>query len=286
MENFIKRWVEKLRGEDNEIKVKEIEYPPAYYEKTRDLKENLRMYEEVVKKIKAEYEPYSLETAFKNTFGEEFSDVDFIYRDRIEAYCERNNVSEEQLHELEKTTRPLRNKVSKIISERIEREKGWVLYKDGQDLYEDMLKAIKKGEEPERMKGVIRSLQDARKKKKEDKVKEDARFLVLRATMSVIVNNINPYGREPEAKFQEDWVRQIDFVEKKLCEKGLDLKAFGNNEEIKEAWAEISHQVKNERSARLYSWNLQEYDERAQGLKKETAECQTTERGSGEREPR
>jgi len=42
--------VANIRGENNKIEANKIEYPSEYYQETRDIKENLLMYEEAIKK--------------------------------------------------------------------------------------------------------------------------------------------------------------------------------------------------------------------------------------------
>ncbi|HHY05520.1 MAG TPA: hypothetical protein GX532_00850 [Clostridia bacterium] len=273
---FINRLVAKLRGENNKIEANKIEYPSEYYQETRDIKENLLMYEEAIKKIKTRYAPYSLEQAFREKFGEELSDVDFVYQDRITAYCERNRVTEEQLLEFERQIMPQRKRVCQKINEEIELAKYHVMLRDGQTVSEEMVSLEKRYGNPDKAEELKKKLRKVKGNEEKFQNKESARVIVLRATMSTIKSNINPYGKEPEAKYKDDWVRKIDYVRDELAKKGLDTQSYGQNEEINRAWGEICLVAKNERSARLYSVDGFIERSRQEDSKKEVAEKKIT----------
>lgn len=230
-----------------------IVFPEAYYKKNRDIKENLLMFEEALHKIKAKYEPNSFEQAFQNQFGEEFSYVDFLYKDRVLGYSERNGISEEQMNNLQESLMPIMEKRNKRMGEEIELAECCVYIRNGQVSNRIFSRAAELEEiygNAEKAKDFKNKALEIKKSKKISNINEDAKSNVISGTMRTIRANINPFSRSPE--YLENWKKAIDYVEKELSKCGLDLKDYGNDEEISKAWAKICHLTQNEKIEQVY----------------------------------
>ncbi|MGI6588764.1 MAG: hypothetical protein ACOX2N_08370 [Peptococcia bacterium] len=267
MRNILKQVIRTLKRDGYDIKgykkidIEEIEHSPDYYEMTRNLKENLHKFEEEIKALKEQYKKYSFEYAFQEEFGEELSPEDFQYQERIDAYCERNKVSPERLHELKRERLKLREKVNNEIFHRVTLAKSILLIRDG-NCPDYMLSKAARLEKiygsPDKAAEYQEMLDKVRRDK--TKIKEGVRWDILNYTSDMIIVNTDPYnGKEPE--FQENWTKGIDLVEKKLQAKGITIEEFGHNQEIREIWTEVNNQMKQERNERV---TLEQFCNRAQ----------------------
>jgi hypothetical protein len=297
-----------------EINVHNLEYPESYYQPTKDIREILSVFEHVIKKIKEKYKAYSCEELFKNKFGEELSEVDFIYQDRLEAYSRRNQVTIEQLQEYYAEIRPLREEVCKRISEEVTLAKylAWNKFGDNSTYILDQMaqyemmygnkskakmfkkmsdetkKRIKKEERNELINNIKIYMGNYFRKIIKAKIKDEPNInnknfsgimfdkkRVLQGLMAVIVGDINPIGREPE--YQENWQRSFQLLNKELSKKGIDLNCEDkevNNKAIGDAWAKLCRDVKNEKILTYYAKTVQEA-EKTQGVQQNPEEEST-----------
>lgn len=284
MPSFLKDLISKLNKKEYKIEVEKIEYSPEYYQTTRDIKENLLMFEERIRAIKAKYEPYSFEYAFKAEFGEELSPDDFQYQERIDAYCERNKVSPERLHELKRERLKLREKVNNEIFHKVTLAKSILLIRDG-NCPDYMLSKAASLEKTYGYSVKAAEYQEMLKKVRAEKTKiaEGARWDVLNNISDLIVANINPYGKEPEE--QENWEKRINFIKQELQTKGIAIDEYGHNQEIREVWTEVTKQMKQERNNRE---PLEQFCDRAQesALSAQVSSPEITEKATWEQEVR
>lgn len=249
MPSFLKDLISKLNKKEYKIEVEKIEYSPEYYQTTRDIKENLLMFEERIRAIKAKYEPYSFEYAFKAEFGEELSPDDFQYQERIDAYCERNKVSPERLHELKRERLKLREKVNNEIFHRVTLAKSILFIRDG-NCPDYMLSKAASLEKTYGNPAKAAEYQEMLKKVRTEKTKiaEGVRWDILNNISDLIVANINPYGKEPE--IQENWEKPIDFIKQELQTRGIAIDEYGHSREMREIWIRVNEQMKQERNER------------------------------------
>jgi len=258
------------------IEVNNIEHPESYYQPTKDIKKILLMFEQAIKMIKEKYQMYSCEELFKNKFGEELSEVDFIYQDRLEAYSRRNQVTIDQLKEFYSEIRPLREEVCKRTSEEVTLAKCFTRNKFGDDstyildqmaqyemIYGNKTKAkmFKKmsDESKTRIKKEERNERINNKNCYSSCATLDNKMRVLQGMMAVIVQDINPNGKERE--YQENWKRSFQLLSEELNKNGIDLNCEDNgvnNKAIGDGWAKICSQVKNEKCLTYYAKMSQE----------------------------
>lgn len=257
MNTYLRELTDKIfRKKIEEVNRRRNKFSSLYYRETKDLKENLLFFQEATERIKAKYKPDSFEYLFQREFGEQFSGTDFLYSERVTAYCERNSVTVEQMSALEKKASANMNKVSKNISEEIELARCYVHIRDGSNSYRLLIRAA----ELEKKYGSTEIAEKFRKrarilkrdeKKGAERNNESAKLTVLGTSMNSIKNNIDPYiGKQPE--YQENWLKSIESLEKELSLKGIDLNEDGHNLEISEVWRNICHQRSNERVAWMY----------------------------------
>ncbi|MGI6144736.1 MAG: hypothetical protein GX092_07340 [Clostridia bacterium] len=231
MKNVVQGFLNRL-GSTNSVEDK-IEYPDDHYEITKDPKENLYKFEDALEIIKKKYQAYNFEAAFKEKFGEELSPDDFQYNERIEEYCARNNVSKESLDEFRKERLKIRELGNRKIFEFVTHAEA-LLYYRGEVCPDYMLSKLARIEKlygnKERAVKFNQLLEKARAEK--TKIKEGAKWTLLKHAANIILNNIAPYGKTPAIK--ENWVRVVDLVAEKLRAKGIDIIEDGHSQEIYE----------------------------------------------------
>jgi hypothetical protein len=274
LRNVLESLIRSLKREGHNIKgykkidVKQTEHSPEYHETIRDLKRNLRIFEDEIKEIKTQYKPYSFENGFKEEFGEELSPDDFQYQDRINAYCERNGVSPEGLHELKRERLKLREAVNNEIFHRVTLAKGILFHRDG-NCPDFMLSRVVRFEEmygDRKQAAKYKEILDKVRAEK-IKIKEGARWDILNYASDRIIANINPYGKEPE--LQENWVKAIDLVEKELQARGISIEEYERNKETREVWTKVNAQMRQERNEEL---ELEKFFARAQEAEKSSVQ--------------
>ena len=240
--------VNKLRSNNNsEVK---IEYPDDHYEITKDPKENLLKFEDAMEMIKEKHKAYNFEAAFKEKFGEELSPDDFQYPERIGAYCIRNNVSKEELNEFKRERLKIREIGNRKVFEFVTHAEGLLYYRGGvcPDYMLSKLARIEKlyGNK-ERAAEFNKLLEKARADNA--RIKEGAKWMLLKDAANSILLNTGPYGKEPVNK--EDWGKAIDLVAEKLRARGIDIIEDGHNQEIWESWYKVKEQLSREKNEKF-----------------------------------
>ena len=232
------------RSNSSEVK---IEYPADHYTITLDPKENLLKFEEALKIIKEKCKVYNFEAAFQQKFGEEFSFEDFQYPERIDAYCMRNNVSKESINEFKRERLKIKEIGNRIVYELITHAEG-LLYYRGDVCPDYMLSKLARieGERGNKASAAEfkKMLEDVRKNN--TKIKEGAKFTLLRNAANSISINAGPYGKEPVN--QHNWGRVVDLVAEKLRARGIDIIENGHNKEMWEIFSQVNEQLRKEKS--------------------------------------
>ena len=247
----------KLGKSKFEINVHNIEYPESYYQPTKDLKEILLMFDDAVKNINKKYKAYSCEELFKNKFGEELSEVDFIYPERIEAYSQRNNVPIDLLKEFDSEIRPLREEVCKGIYEEITLHKCIALYKYG-DNSNYILDQIAKYE-------MIYGNKDKAKMFK--KMSDEIARRIKKEERNELINNIKNYmgnffskiiktktKEQPNIDHEKSYSSRVISDNKKRVLQGMiaviegDINPYGKEPEYQENWLRTFQMLNDELS--------------------------------------
>jgi len=226
-----------------------IAYPADHYEETPDPKENLLKFEEALKIIKKQCQVYNFEVAFQQKFGEELSFEDFQYPERIDAYCHRNNVSQESLNVFKRERLKIKETGNRKVYELVTHAEA-LLYYRGDVCPNHMLSKLARIEEESGNKAKAaefkKVLEDV--KKNNPKVKEGAKLTLLRNAASSILINAGPYGKEAVNK--QNWSRTVDLVAEKLRAGGLDIAENDHNKEIWEVLSQVDEQLRKERNER------------------------------------
>jgi hypothetical protein len=228
-----------------------------YYRPTADLRENLLLFKEEIRRIKEQYEPFSFEYVFNVEFGEPLSQEDFYDSGKIKDYCQRNQVSQEKLKKFRGERLEIWEKAKIEITHRITLAKGMLLIRDNccpDYLLERAITFEKIYGEPGRASEFKQML--ANKQSKWSRAEAGVRRSILENVSKEITLEINPYGRERVVK--GDWEKFITEFEKKSIERGLSFQDQGSGKELWEIWIGIKEKMNEERkSLSLYQRNME-----------------------------
>ncbi|MGI6588772.1 MAG: hypothetical protein ACOX2N_08410 [Peptococcia bacterium] len=234
-------------------KINKKEYQASCCQETRNMRENLLIFEEELREIKAEFEQYSFETACKEKFGVALDSDDFLDKEKIDVFCEKNKVIKEELYRFyEERNQELRygglSKIQKIISKKIKLAEAHVFLRDGNFFEGKQLRELIKLIQKYYYSGAVAKFTDRVQEVQVKKEKlgfgdETVRKRILTKMVNNIKSNIKPYGGEE--KFSRDWISKLDSIENNLREKGIAIEDYGQDKELERSWAEVEKQLKN-----------------------------------------
>jgi hypothetical protein len=288
MKRFLTKIAEKLKGENKResedklevepepefefkplAELEKIEFSPRDCEKTRDFLENIRLYKEALEKIRYKYRLHILETYYMNS-EELIRRENFCRRSnispeglerKINNLCAKNKISDKKLlYILKEDVDPeIKKELEQTIAAEIKLEKIKFLGRDDncfEERFNEGVALAKAHRSPKEVDALEKMLEENKVKGEGNRIRDGAKLMMTHVILNDIASDVNPSGERREGtEYASNWKKKLNLLKENLGEKGiyLDERYEGHQtykDEIKQTWAEINEQVKEENAAK------------------------------------
>ena len=245
-------------------------FSPRDYERSSDLQEELRLYQESLEKIRAKYRAHVLDTYYIN--GEDLLrresereifclKVNISFQEleqKINNYCRKKKIPQQELYIPKENVDTLRSQeLEETIAAEAELEKIKFYAKNNNcsvELLEKGVDLAKKYRSLEEVAMLEKMLAEV--KTRGSKVRDSVNNLITNTILNDIIKDANLSGERREGtEYASNWQKKLDSFQKNLAEKRiyLDERYEGSSvfmAEAKQIWKETNDQIKAENAAR------------------------------------